>query len=602
MKKPYPAAGYCLTAAPGGGTIGQNLEPFATFHGSRPREPSAGRTVATIVTPDASTTRSSRFLAILWPARLAGLSIRLLGTRGSGIARGHLGALLLVGLGSLLLAQPPEFGPPTPVALQRLPPLVDSSAATSLATRPSGVSQAVVEEDSIENSGGGGADRGTLQVRLDEAEASTAVGSAAATLTARWLRAGDPELDIIRFQTQSSSADTQHKPWYERYTIRGYAQFRLNETVGLADDSAPAHHAGDRSVGEDQNFLIRRARLILAGDISEHLYVYLQPDFASTVPGSPDTYNFAQIRDWYADLYIDESKVYRVRLGQSKVPYGWENMQSSSNRIPIDRSDSLNSAARNERDLGAFFYWTPEWAQDFFKEVLDEGLKGSGNYGVFGLGAYNGQGGSLQEQNDDLHFITRLTWPITLANYQHMELGVQAYTGRYTVLSSPISPLGNGGPVRPAGTLETGNRPGLRDERVAGTLVWYPQPLGFQAEWNVGRGPALNDEQNEVVVRSLHGGYVMTMYRLEGPHDGIWFPFVRWNYFSGGYKAERNAPLSHIDEWELGFEWQLNPQMEFVTTYSITDRTNTTAISQADVASYRQFNGQLLRFQFQVNY
>ena len=134
----------------------------------------------------------------------------------------------------------------------------------------------------------------------------------------RWLTGRRPGMDIIRFQTQSASADEPPKAWYEKYTLRGYAQFRINETVGREDDSAPAHHAGDRSVGEDQNFLIRRARLILAGDISDHMYVYLQPDFASSVPGSPDAYHFAQIRDWYADLYIDESKVYRVRLGQSE--------------------------------------------------------------------------------------------------------------------------------------------------------------------------------------------------------------------------------------------------------------------------------------------
>jgi hypothetical protein len=46
-------------------------------------------------------------------------------------------------------------------------------------------------------------------------------------------------------------------------------------------------------------------------------------------------YEFAQIRDWYADLYIDESKVYRVRRA-IKVPYGWEN-RSQFNRIPLGR-------------------------------------------------------------------------------------------------------------------------------------------------------------------------------------------------------------------------------------------------------------------------
>jgi hypothetical protein len=270
---------------------------------------------------------------------------------------------------------------------------------------------------------------------------------------------------------------------------------------------------GDRSVRPNQNFLIRRARLILAGDVSEHMYVYLQPDFVVTPPGSPDGTHFMQLRDWYADLYLDTSKVYRFRLGQSKVPYGWENLQSSSNRLPLDRNDAFNSAVRNERDLGLFFYWTPEPAQDFFKEVLSRGLKGSGNYGVFGFGAYNGQGGSLLEQNDNLHVVGRLTLPLTLFDGQLMEIGAQAYTGKYTVLSSPISPSGVGVPVRPAGTLETGNRAGLLDQRVGGTFVWYPQPLGFQAEWNVGRGPSLNDDQTEVIARPLNGGYAMTMLR-----------------------------------------------------------------------------------------
>jgi hypothetical protein len=423
-----------------------------------------------------------------------------------------------------------------------------------------------------------------------------------------WLRehfrhAGDPEIDIVHFHTRACARGDEQskKKWYERLSIRGYAQFRINETLSEDPGSAPAQHTGDRSVGENQSFLIRRARVILSGDVSDHMYVYLQPDFASSVPGSPDANQFAQIRDWYADCYLDIDKVYRFRVGQSKVPYGWENLQSSSNRLPLDRNDAMNSPVRNERDLGVFFYYTPEYAQDIFKAVLDQGLKGSGNYGLLGLGFYNGQGGSLAEQNDDLHFVARLTLPIHFASGQYMEAGVQGYTGEYVVLSSAISPLGIGAPVRPLGTLETGNR-GIRDERLAGTLVWYPQPLGFQAEWNVGRGPGLNDAQTEVIERSLYGGYAMTMYRYETECRGIFFPFFRYNRFKGGYKAERNAPYSDIEEWELGVEWQFNPQMELTGIYSFTDRTNTTAFSQTGVESYRQFEGDLLRFQFQVNY
>lgn len=404
---------------------------------------------------------------------------------------------------------------------------------------------------------------------------------------------------------QPAEATKEEKPkkWYDKLSIRGYTQVRLNEVPWEAVGSFPAQYTGDSSVGEHQNFLIRRARLILSGDVSEHLFIYLQPDFAVNIPGVPDANHFAQIRDWYADCYFDVEKVWRVRVGQSKVPYGWENLQSSSNRVPLDRTDGLNSAVRNERDLGVFFYWTPEYAQQFFKDVLEEGLKGSGNYGVFGLGVYNGQGGSLREQNDNLHLVSRLTIPMTLESGQRLEVGLQAYTGKYTVLSSPISPLGDGPTRRPIGTLETlFGRAGFRDERLAGSFIWYPQPLGLQVEWNVGKGPSLNDAQTEIIERSLSGGYVMLLARCETFTCGTFYPFARYHRYRGGYKPERNAPYARVDEIELGSEWQITPQMELTFSWAYTDRTNTTAFSTPDTLSYGQFIGQLLRVQFQFNY
>lgn len=392
------------------------------------------------------------------------------------------------------------------------------------------------------------------------------------------------------------------KKWFEKYTIRGYAQFRYNSVMDEANGSAPAMHNGDSSVGANQSFSIRRARIIFQGDMSDRVSFYLQPDFASTPNNTIDSIQFTQIRDWYADLHLDTTKIHRIRVGQSKIPYGWENMQSSSNRLPLDRNDALNSAARNERDLGVFYYWTPEFAQETFKYIQEEGLKGSGNYGVFGVGAYAGQGGSLREHNESLHVVTRLTLPITFSNGQIVEMGVQGYTGMYTVLSSPISPLGIGPAVRPAGTLETGDVDGIIDKRVGGTFVYYPQPFGIQAEWNVGRGPGLNDAQTAVTDRPLYGGYIQSMYRIKTDCHGEIWPFIRWNLYRGGYKSERNAPFVEIDELEVGAEWQIGKYVEIVGMYTLTDRTNTRAISSANALSYGQFEGQLARFQVQINY
>lgn len=403
-------------------------------------------------------------------------------------------------------------------------------------------------------------------------------------------------------EKKEEKKEEKKKSWFEKYKLGGYMQLRINETLQEEPGGALAQHNGDSSVGRNNEFLIRRARLVFEGDVTDRIYIYFQPDFASSIPNSSDSNQFAQIRDWYADLYMDDCKEYRLRIGQSKIPYGWENLQSSRNRLPLDRNDALNSAARNERDLGAFFYWTPQYAQDFFEKAVDENLKGSGNYGVFGLGVYNGQGGSFREQNDNLHIISRLALPYTFSNGQMTEVGIQGYYGKYTVLSTPISPLGVGPTARPLGTLEQGNSPGIIDQRVAATWVYYPQPFGFQSEWTVGRGPALNDAQTEVIDRPLYGGYAMVMHRYQTDLYGEIWPFFRWNYYKGGYKSELNAPWAEISEFELGCEWQMTKNVEFVSMYTWTERTNTRGINTANRLSYQQFDGDLLRFQLQVRY
>jgi hypothetical protein len=418
----------------------------------------------------------------------------------------------------------------------------------------------------------------------------------------------DPEIGIIREQTASGAAENaaaetiksgskseapKKKSWYDKLSIRGYTQVRLNEEVRREDGSAPLQYVGDRSVGDNQSFLIRRARIIISGDVHERVYVYLQPDFASTPDGSTGSNHFTQIRDFYADFYLDDHKEYRVRAGQSKVPYGWENLQSSSNRLPLDRGDALNSAVQNERDLGVFFYYTPTWAQDLFKEVLESGLKGSGNYGLFAFGVHNGQGGSFSEANDNMHLVTRLAVPYKFCNGQIMEVGVGAYQGEYVVGTSSV--------LRPGGGTGTpiNSADGFKDERVFGTFVWYPQPIGFQTEWTVGRGPGLNEAMTRIEEQHLYGGYAMVNYKLDDFY-GTWFPFARWSYYQGGYKSQRNAPVVDIDEWELGAEWQINPAAEFTLSYLITDRTNTSASTSR--VPYGQYDGNVIRMQFQFNY
>jgi hypothetical protein len=403
------------------------------------------------------------------------------------------------------------------------------------------------------------------------------------------------------FDSLHQPSDGKGKHWYEKLSVRGYSQIRFGRALYQNPRGADPSLFGDHSVtGDTGTFSIRRARLILSGDVSDRLSLYFQTDFANTPEGSaPETF-FGQIRDLYGDIYLTTDRVNRLRVGQSKIPWGFEEMQSSSNRVPLDRSDAIDSGdTPNQRDLGVFYYWTPVEKQKLLEDLVAGGLKGTGNYGIFALGVYNGQGGSVLDQNLNLHTLARFTWPFRLPSGQVVEVSVQGYTGEIVVPGAPIRPLGLGPALTPAGT---GGARGVREQRLAGTFVWYPQPFGFQSEWNVGEGPGLNAAQTAVGVRSLQGGYVRAMYKMDTPRYGIVIPYGRYQHYRGGYRSIANAPYGTHDEYDLGVEWQILRELELVVEYGFVDGVNLEAINEPGVTPYRNFRGGVLRCQMQINY
>jgi len=378
----------------------------------------------------------------------------------------------------------------------------------------------------------------------------------------------------------NSNAEPKEKKWYESFSIRGYAQVRYNRLLET-NDQLQCEQC-DKSWGEGGGFFLRRARIIFSGQIGKRVFFYLQPDFASSA--SSTGLHFGQIRDAYFDVGLDKKNEFRVRIGQSKIPYGFENMQSSQNRLPLDRADGLNSAFSNERDLGVFFYWAPKKTRELFSDLVNKGLKGSGDYGVFAFGAFNGQTANKPELNDEPHIVARLSYPFEVGG-QIIEPGIQAYTGKYVVAKDMLH----------EGTDVVGDRE-YEDERVAASFVLYPQPFGIQAEYNIGRGPEFNPIIGAVETRNLSGGYVTLSYRQQFGKQTL-IPFSRIQYYQGGKKHERDARSYKVNELEIGFEWQPVKQFEFVAMYTISSR------RFEDYAKGDNFQrGNLLRLQAQVNF
>jgi hypothetical protein len=383
--------------------------------------------------------------------------------------------------------------------------------------------------------------------------------------------------------TKPAEAPKKETPWYERIRLRGYTQFRHNRLPSFRINDDLINEQGDRFLGKNTGFGIRRARLIISADVHERVSIYLQPDFASVIG---EQLNVAIMRDWYADIFLDARKEFRLRVGQSKVPYGFENLQSSQNRAAFDRSDAINSALKDERDIGLFFYWAPKEIRERFKLLVDTGMKGSGDYGVVGLGVFNGQTANRLERNGTPHGVARVTWPF-LFGKQFVEVGAAGYYGRYVVTLAQ----------RPDTTYSlVGDRDGLVDARAVVSLMIYPQPIGLQAEYNVGRGPSLGETEPTIISsRPLRGGYAQLMYKLDNVLGVSLLPYVRGTLYEGGKKFENNAPRYDVKELELGVEWQILKALEVTAAYMISDRTSSRF-------PYTQQRGDVTRIQVQVNY
>lgn len=388
---------------------------------------------------------------------------------------------------------------------------------------------------------------------------------------------------------QAQTDSTVNKPasdarketkWYESIAIRGYMQVRYNR-LGETNPDLNCEQC-DKSWGNNGGIFIRRMRVIIYGQISKQVYIYIQPDIASSP--SSDRLHFAQLRDAYIDVGIDKKNEFRFRLGQSKVPFGFENMQSSQNRLPLDRNDALNSAVANERDLGVFFYWAPTKTRKLFSELVGKGFKGSGDYGVFALGVYNGQTANSPELNNELHTVARISYPFKIGS-QIIEPGIQAYTGQYVISKSNLSTG-----VKYKADLN------YLDQRAAATFVLYPRPFGIQAEYNIGQGPEFNKETDSIEVRDLKGGYFTLNYMLQFKNHII-FPFTRYQFYNGGKKHEKDARSYTVTELEFGFEWQPVKNFELVVMYTLSER------RFEDFANKNNFQkGRLIRVQAQVNF
>ena len=357
--------------------------------------------------------------------------------------------------------------------------------------------------------------------------------------------------------------------WFDKISITGYTQLRYNRL--LETNPNLRCEQCDPSWGENGGFFLRRLRVEFQGYLNDRVYLYLMPEFAFGFNNS------ALLREGWVDVGLDRSNEFRLRFGQSRVPFGFDNLQDSRHRIAIDRTDAINSAQFNERDVGLFFYWAPIAVRQRFDALIQNGLKGANDHGLFGIGVYNGQGGNTP-MSEVSHIAARVTYPFITPTGQIIEASLQGYTGTYQVAT------------------EIAEQNTFADRRLAASFIYYPQPFGVQAEFVMGTGPQYSRQQNTVVNSSLNGGYIQAMYFIRGETRRL-FPYARYQFYDGGKKFELDATRHVVNELELGLEWHLDRAFEITAGYVFSDRT-----FENSLMPINQQYGQVLRLQFQAKF
>jgi hypothetical protein len=201
------------------------------------------------------------------------------------------------------------------------------------------------------------------------------------------------------------------------------------------------------AVGPQSNVFTRRARIEARGDISENVSLYIQPSYeggrnlsgvtttctSSPVPPGGGTPTITcrttgrsgiRLRDAYVDVRFgkkDSGTDLYFRAGQEKRPMSRYELLSSNNLPSIERGGGAGLLPRASNDLftAAGFLSHDVGASLRAEHQLDEDRQL-----ILKVGAYNGQGESLNDVNDKKSFGARGTVGVT----PKLEVGASWFT------------------------------------------------------------------------------------------------------------------------------------------------------------------------------
>ena len=330
-------------------------------------------------------------------------------------------------------------------------------------------------------------------------------------------------------------------------------------------------------------FLIRRARLVLAGKFLKYYEFKFMPDFAGGQVVIQDAYLNVNYVPWA-----------RLQAGKYKTPFGIERLQSANALMFVERSLANNLVPN--RDLGFMLWGQPFYGALEYELAIMDGVV---------------DGGSDNTDNDISDakiFAGRLFFlPFKDREFEPLRgfgFGIAGTAGRENgSVGNPRTPkyVSDGQqtffsyvtntPATSSGTVFAFGP----QWRISPQAYWYWGQFGFLGEWNQSNNTfKLNKQANNVRANAWQAqvSWVVTgednTYRGTTPAKN----FDPWRFFDGAWGAveiagryanlsvgknvytlglaDRNKSAREASSWAIGVNWYLNKMVRLMLDYDDT--------------------------------
>jgi len=268
----------------------------------------------------------------------------------------------------------------------------------------------------------------------------------------------------------------------------------------------------DEAASPETDFRVRRARLKIEAPVTDLAGLTLQIDATKKV----------ELKDAYVDLGRKQD-LWRFRMGQSKIPFMYEVLESSSRRLSPERTALARTLFDGERDIGAWVH---------FKNALGDGVPGT----TLDIGAMSGNGPNASDNNNTKDLVARLRFPISRKPVDKNTEADSIYLGYLT------------------GELTDGE--GLTtDKHLFGggiSRTWGPVWLRGEAIWGENLG------------KDISGWYARLAYQLERAPGTL---FVRYERFD----EDRDTPNTDYKNVTVGYEHKLDDKTRVILAHDLRD-------------------------------